>query len=455
MDHPPSLPPARVVLASSGGADSLGALVRLQAWASRGEIQHLSVISVDHQLHPESCQWSALACRQAQYFHVPSHVLSVVVPPQTDQGHRSLEARARSARYAALAEWMMTQPPGTVLVTAHHAEDQAETLLLAALRGSGAAGLAAMPDVTRFAHGWHWRPFLGTSRAELRQAAERVNLPFVTDPSNADLRHDRNYLRAEILPRLRQRWPQAVARLDQTAAHAAEELGLLVALAELDAGTRLDVADLPTARLIGLPRGRLANVLRAWMRQRGALMAPRARLQDFIDQLRQAGVTRMPTLAWGSWRITRYRDRLYWREPERVTPIEPMIWTEKRLPATWSGTQTCHLVPTTSADPLAIDARWLDRPWLLRSRQSSDRIRTQARRPSRTLKNWFQTQGVPPWARAEIVVIEIDGQLACLVGHGVDLAFRPAHGAACWRVERVAPSCMIQLGVDDEVEPGV
>ncbi|ANJ66729.1 tRNA lysidine(34) synthetase TilS [Halothiobacillus diazotrophicus] len=449
VDHTEFPAQARVVLASSGGADSLGALIRLQELHARGDIHHLSVVSVDHQIHPESASWSDLACAQAQHLGVSAHTLRVNVPPQTEHGHRSLEARARAARYQALADWMTTQPPSGVLVTAHHAEDQAETVLLAALRGSGAAGLAAMPVWSRFANGWHWRPFLDMPRAELRAPAEQSGLGFVSDPSNADLRHDRNYLRAEILPRLNVRWPQAVARLDQTAAQAGEDLTLLSALAELDAGGTLDGTDLPTVRLIGLPLARQTNVLRAWIRRRGALMPPRARLQSFVDQLQQSASARMPTLAWGDWRITRYRDRLYWRTGDESTPATPVVWADKRQPVAWTNSRVWRLVPTNSSDPLAIDARWLTRDWLLRARQPQDRIRTQAKRPSRTLKNWFQAQGVPPWSRESAVVIEIDGQLACLATLGVDLAFRPAHGAPGWRVEAVPTAPVVQLPPDD------
>lgn len=452
LDHPEFPPNARLVLASSGGSDSLGALVRLHALLVDGTIGALSVVSVDHQLHPDSARWSALACAQARFFGVPAHVIPVTVPPQSEQGHRSLEARARLARYAALAEWMVCQRPDGVLVTAHHAEDQAETVLLAALRGSGAAGLAAMPTWTRFAHGWHWRPFLDVPRAQLRESAAQSGHAFVTDPSNADLRYDRNYLRSEILPRIQVRWPQAVERLDQTAAQAAEDMGLLIALAELDLGGPLDVTDLSITHLIELPRARLANLLRAWMRCRGALMAPRARLRVFIDQLQEAAPARLPTLAWGVWRITRYRDRLYWRELDRIPPAESVIWAEKGRPMMWSDTQSWRLVPTDASDPLAFDGRWLDQPWLLRMRQPQDRICTQALRPSRTLKNWFQARGVPPWVRETVVVIEINGQLAGLAGYGVDLAFRPTSGQDGWRVEGVTTAPVVKFVPDVDAD---
>lgn len=436
LDRASDLPAAsRVVLASSGGADSLGALVWLHALRSQGRIDSLHVVSVDHQIHDDSAAWSAQACAQADFFGIPSVVLPVTLAERTGQGHRSLEARARSARYAALASWMGACLPGGVLVTAHHAEDQAETLLLAALRGSGAAGLAAMPIWSEFAGGRHWRPFLQTDRAQLRQWATQTGLAFVSDPSNHDLHFDRNYLRAAIVPQLQARWPRAVARLSQTAAQSADDYALLKILAEQDAGTALDTDELSMTDLKDLPASRQANILRAWIQCRGALMPPGVRLKTFIGQLARASPERRPTLAWGRWQITRYRDCLYWREPTPPLPEGDVLWQDKTRPLSWTAQQLWRVVPAEADDPRGLDASWLNQPWLLRGRRPEDRLRSAVSGPSRTLKNWFQARGIPPWQREHAVVIEINQQLAGIAGDEADVAFRPPTGVSGWRVE--------------------
>ncbi|MGC8698547.1 MAG: tRNA lysidine(34) synthetase TilS, partial [Halothiobacillus sp.] len=192
----------RIVLASSGGADSLGALVWLNTQRVHGLIADLSVVSINHHIHPESANWSALAVRQARHFGLRADTIKVDLPPRSPEGHRSLEARARAARYAALSDYLAQQPMGSVLVTAHHLSDQVETFLLAALRGSSVAGLCAMPALAAFGSGWHWRPFIHTPAAALHALAQGTSMPYVVDPSNFDTRYDRNFLRHDILPLL-------------------------------------------------------------------------------------------------------------------------------------------------------------------------------------------------------------------------------------------------------------
>ena len=145
----------------------------------------------------------------------------------------SLEAAARTARYrllgAAFAE-------GEALLTAHHQDDQLETVLLQLLRGAGVAGLAAMPALAPFGRGVLVRPLLTVPRAALADWVRAQGLSWVEDESNAQLRPDRNYLRARVLPVIRARWPAAAATVARSARHLAEAQRLLDALGQADAG---------------------------------------------------------------------------------------------------------------------------------------------------------------------------------------------------------------------------
>jgi tRNA(Ile)-lysidine synthase len=201
-------------VAFSGGADSTALLAALAQRRRRCGFG-LRAIHVNHQLHRDAARWAGQALVTAARLQVPASVLTVDVAV----AGRSLEAAAREARYAALAAALA---PGEHLLTAHHEEDQLETVLLQLLRGAGVAGLAAMPPRAAFAGGWLLRPLLGQSRAGLRAWLSRQELPWIEDPANADLRFDRNYLRAEILPRLQARWPAAartVARCHPAGTH--------------------------------------------------------------------------------------------------------------------------------------------------------------------------------------------------------------------------------------------
>ena len=430
--------PLRVVLASSGGADSLGALVWLHNQYQQGLIDEITVVSIDHQLHPDSAEWSARACEQASFFSIESHRIQIEVPSRGVHGQHSLESRARFARYEALRSWLNQRyPPDVtpVLVTAHHLEDQVETFLLAALRGSGAAGLSAMPTLIQFGTGWHWRPFLRTPRDDLRQYAAMQPLIPVDDPSNQDLSYDRNYLRAEILPRIQSRWPQGLLGLCQAAMQSAEDQSMLESLAAID-GDLESLERLPLKQLNDLAPSRQANVLRTWIKRHGALMPPKARLIEFLRQIRTADLDQQPELAWGGWLISRYRDELWWRTRQNTPAAQEILWTDKTHSIEYPAGSSIHLVRTEATDPLAIGERWLDKDWLLRSRRPGDRIQPYGSTCSRSLKNWFQEQACPPWVRTSTPVLEIDHRLACIVGWAVDKHFSPESGEASWRIEQ-------------------
>ena len=184
------------------------------------------------------------------------------------------EASARDARYAALHAEVR---PGDWLLSAHHREDQAETLLLNLVRGSGPAGIAGIGAVRRFGPAWLVRPLLDFDREDLKGYATRHGIHWIEDPSNADKRFDRNFLRHEILPRLKERWPDIATRLQRSALHAGEASALLVDLAKIDLEALGGQSGrLPVQQLLDLPRDRRKNLIRYALRARGLSCAGRA-----------------------------------------------------------------------------------------------------------------------------------------------------------------------------------
>src|SRR5690606_18010337 len=160
----------------------------------------LRVLHIDHQLQSASTQWAERCERTAAGLRIPFSHVRVDVDSK-DQG---LEAGARAARYAALRRELHE---GEALLTAHHADDQLETVLLALMRGAGPRGLGASPALQRFGPGWLARPLLELTRRDLERWAAQEQLTWIVDPSNENISIDRNYLRHEIVPRLRARWP--------------------------------------------------------------------------------------------------------------------------------------------------------------------------------------------------------------------------------------------------------
>ncbi len=179
--------PVRLALAVSGGADSM-AMLRLGAAAFP---RRIVAVTFDHRLRPESAEEAAMVGRVCAALGVPHHVLC----PSAPITGNSVQMRARDARYAAMGAWARAQDM-SFLLTAHHADDQAETLLMRLQRGCGLSGLSAIRAVRLDSFGVVLRPLLGWRRTELRTMAADSATPFVDDPSNDDPRHDRTRARA-------------------------------------------------------------------------------------------------------------------------------------------------------------------------------------------------------------------------------------------------------------------
>ncbi|HYN76777.1 MAG TPA: tRNA lysidine(34) synthetase TilS, partial [Lamprocystis sp. (in: g-proteobacteria)] len=221
-------PAGRIWVAYSGGLDSTALL-----HAAGAVREHLPgalwAVHIDHGLSPESRRWGEHCRAVSAGLGVAFHCRRVELKPVPGE---SLEAVARAARYGELAALL---GPGDLLLTAHHQDDQAETLLLALLRGSGVHGLAAMPFAVDLGLGHLVRPLLGVSRADLGRYAHTRGLTWVDDPSNRESAMDRNYLRNRVMPLLRERWPAVSATLSRSAGHcaAAADLVDLAAAREL------------------------------------------------------------------------------------------------------------------------------------------------------------------------------------------------------------------------------
>jgi tRNA(Ile)-lysidine synthase len=197
----------------------------------------------------------------------------------------SLEAAARETRYRLLAKALKQ---GEFLLTAHHQDDQLETVLLQLFRGSGLAGLAAMPAITPFAGGWLARPLLSRTRAELEAWARAQGLTWVEDDTNADERLDRNYLRRQVLPLVRERWPGSPAAVSRSARHAAEAQRLLDAVARADIDRASYGESLSAKVLRALPLDRRRNALRFWIANTGRLQPETRRLDEIAGPLIEA-----------------------------------------------------------------------------------------------------------------------------------------------------------------------
>jgi len=399
----PQFPHLGMCVAFSGGVDStalLAALARLHKPALQ-----LRALHVDHQLHPASRLWSAHCRRTARALGVRIQVCRIRVARARGE---SLEAAARRARYAALAAALRA---GEVLLTAHHEDDQLETVLLQLLRGAGVAGLAAMPAVAPFAGTVLVRPLLAVAHQQLLDWVSAQGLGWVEDDSNAQQQFDRNYLRHHVLPRLRARWPAAAATVARSARHAAEAQRLLDQLAEQDAAQAAVGAALAAKVLRRLSPARRRNALRYWIAAAGLLAPSSRQLEQLCGPLLDARRDAQPSLAWQGARVRREADLLHLqaharspRAGKRAPHDAPLTWRwALRRPLRLPGGRGALRLEAAARGPLSLAA--LPPVLTVRQRRGGERLRPVPGGPRRTLKGLLQEARVPLEERARLPLI--------------------------------------------------
>lgn len=418
--------PQRYVIALSGGLDS-SVLLHALAGSRKQHEKALLAVHVDHGLHADSARWCEACAQKAAALGVDFKAERVELGGSTPGG---LEAAARDARYEALARHV---GGGDWLLSAHHQDDQAETLMINLLRGSGPIGLAGIGAIRQFAAGWLARPLLDTPRAALEAYAASVGLDWLDDPANADQRFDRNYLRHEILPRLDARWPGVVARLARSAALAGDAASLLEQLAAIDLQTVGEAPGrLSLTSLSGLPRSRQRNVLRRAIRQAGLPTPSAAQLAAVLDELVAARDDAQPLVRWPRGSARRYRNRLYLAagdESEQV-PAAPLDFSQETVEL-GHGLGTLKRV---SGAPQGLSDEVLGRRLEIRFRRGGESIRPLGQAHTRRLKTLLQEAGVVPWMRQRLPLVYADDELVAVADLWLAASATSAPGTALeWR----------------------
>ncbi len=384
-------PERPVLVGFSGGLDST-VLLHLLKHAHAD----LRAIHAHHGLQVEADSWAAHCRAVCEALGVPLTVVRVAVDRSSGLG---VEGAARAARRAAFAEALGDDE---ILALAHHLEDQAETFLLRALRGSGADGLAAMRPWRRYASGWMWRPLLDVSRAELERYASERGLRWIDDPSNASDTFDRNFLRHRVLPALRERWPKTDAALARSAALCAQASDLLTeedaAVLERSHGVETGAANaslLSVSALTALAPPRRARVLRLWTTQLGLPPLPPRVIDRIEAELLRARPDARSCCDWSGARIARWRDLLH---AASIPAQPPAHWQQD-----WDGASALVL---PGGDTLAlIGAARFDTRLQVRYRRGGERIVLPGRTHSHALKHVLQDLAVPPWQRERLPLL--------------------------------------------------
>ncbi len=395
-----------LTVAYSGGADST-ALLHLCVQLCEYRSLTCQAIHINHQLSAQSDHWQA-ACQQ-QCDSLGIALLTRSVDVQDPDSSDSLETRCRDARYLAFGELL---PANSLLLLAHHQQDQAETLLLNLCRGSGIRGLGGMPIIRSHQQIWIWRPLLDRSREQLLSYCQEWGLEWVDDPSNLDHQHRRNYLRHQVLPLLRGPWPGVDQTLTRCAelmqAHDAVHHALvdeaLKSLMDNDRSSLdLDALGLRPV-VIWLP------IIRRWLWCQGLPLPSRLHGEELIRQLREASDDSALEVNWPGTRVTRYRQRLMAHSHAAI--IDP-----ETLPIiVLKGQQTDLPHPLGRLEWLALSAATVDHyPELdVVFISAESRIRLAGCTHSSRIRTLFQDAGIPPSERRLTPRLYENGRLLCI-----------------------------------------
>lgn len=425
--------PSTIAIACSGGLDSMVLLDLAASWC-RAHAIALHVLHVHHGLSPNADAWLGHVEAAASALGAGFDARRVTLAPAG--AGAGVEASARKLRYRALGE-MCRAHGSSVLLSAHHLDDQAETVLLQLLRGSGPAGLSGMdaanaaPELLDNPSLVMARPLLALGRAALEAHARARGLAWVEDESNADVRYARNALRHTVMPALALAFPGFQERFARSAAHAQSAQRLLVELAQSDLAASLDDGAIDCARLRTMSDERACNMLRHWFTVQGLAMPSTAWLTELHVQLVEARHDAQLLVTHPACHLRRHRDRLRitpklpdlpgMRDPDDAgvidKPGQSFAWHgEPQLvfPA-YGG--VLHFAPAATG----FDAAWLHgRPLVIDFRKGGERLKLAPNRPTRGLKAHYQAAGVPAWERGRLPVVSAGRDLLYAAGLGMD-----------------------------------
>jgi tRNA(Ile)-lysidine synthase len=401
-------------IAYSGGLDS-HVLLHLFSRLRTVHPLKLRAIYINHGLSQNADQW-ALHCKKV-CDDLQIDFLEQKIQAKSAIGE-SQEEVARERRYTAFSQLLATND---ALITAHHQDDQAETLLIQLCRGAGPKGLAAMPAKRTLGQGFQMRPLLDFAREDLKNYAKEHQLTWIEDESNTDLNFSRNFIRHKVLPVLKERWPTVSNTLTRVSVNCAEAQVLLDWQAQRDL---VDVSGsaptlLSVSRLLLLDPLRQRQLLRYWLDQLGYPSPSSLQLHQIQRDLLRARADKTPFMIWNGLQIRRFRDDLYVLPVMSAHDVAQVLPWDFEAPLMIPGFKGSLMANTVTGYGLRTDLANVT----IRFRQGGEVCRLPGRQCRHSLKNLFQEWRIPYWERDRIPLVFVDQQLVSVVGFYIDEAF--------------------------------
>jgi tRNA(Ile)-lysidine synthase len=400
-------PTQRFIIAYSGGLDSH---VLLHSMSRLGlDKEQLLSVHVDHGLHDASHEWAQHCDLTAQGLGIASQTVTLNERPGPGV---SIEDWARRQRYCSLRSMMSL---GDILLTAHHRDDLAETFLLQLLRGAGPHGLSSIPQRRTFGPGSLIRPLLNVGRSDLHAYAKLFDLSWIDDPSNDSEKHDRNFVRHQIMPSITQRWPGATRRILHAAELQQQAATLLdeVADAHLESASTQDPNKIRTDIFAGHAIPRQRWVLRRWIANAGFPIPDSAHVDAMLSLL-AARQDSQPCVRWKGAELKRYREHLFLSYQSTETRSVPLkcAWNFQSPLELHAGLLTAKMTRGRGINAKLVANNKVSVDF----RRGGERCRPENRQHSQSLKRLFQEWGIPPWQRTQIPLIFVGDVLAAVAG---------------------------------------
>jgi len=413
-------------IAYSGGLDS-HALLHVLASIQNKIKPKLIAVHINHGISNDADLWVKHCQKICEVYEIEFQTFSVDLSHKSDKG---TEAFAREKRYKVFENLISNND---LLLTAHHMDDQVETILLQLMRGAGPDGLVGMPQAREFSKGFLLRPLLGYSREEIHDYALSESLSWVEDESNKSNKYDRNFLRNRIIPELLTRWPGALKTVRRAAKHQAEARCLIneISRSDLEMVSQSEYTKIDISRFNNLSSIRKKHVLRAWIKK-SKLEMPNARIiENIITEVIHANTDRNPCVKWKDGEIRRYRGFLY------IMKLLPAH--DVKISKLWNLEETLDLtsgyLKAVSGNGSGIKKNMLSNNTVeIRYRQGGEQIRPSGRVETHELKKMFQDQGILPWLRDRIPLIFYENELIAVADLWVESKYAASESEAAWQI---------------------
>jgi len=397
-----------VLIAYSGGVDSHVLLHVCAQLQNKLEKIHFQAIYIDHDLQDQSSAW-AQHCEKTSLALGVNFLAEKVFAKDIDGS--GPEQAARLARYGALARHVSEK---TLLLTAQHQDDQAETLLLQLLRGAGVKGLSSMPVLSGFSLGYQLRPLLSSAQQDILQYAQVQGLKWIEDPSNLDTSYDRNFLRQNVIPMIKERWPAFSKTTARSAAHCGEASSLLEEFSTtLLMDEKPDRLSLSFLRTLDAKTQRL--VIRQWLAKQQAKMPAGKVLCEIQRLIIDVSIT-SGCVEWGCWQLRLFNGYLFVTD-NHLGDFPPMVWEGQELVLP----EPLGMLSLTDADSGGIDKTlWESSNVTVSWREGGESIKLAGREGRKKLKKLLYENDIFPWVRQSIPLIYLNDKLAAVGDIWVD-----------------------------------